>query len=385
MRNLKLALVVLCSLALISCEEMAGLLTPTPSAPPQPATIETAVSPPTPGLPSTPTPMPSPAPAAGVVGPLMAGGYQVEALVMPPGSNVRYVRLPGRLARSDDGGANWLQVTDLELPHLLVSPHGPRTLYAGDMAPCYAEGPAPVFRRSCDGGESWQELPGGLGIRPVAEHPARAGTLYGISCLGLHLSADAGETWQTSGPTDGLDITSVLPLAGEPLRLLAVLTSEGGSSQLAWFGDAGERVEGTGEGLSFWGLGALAQAGDALYVANSTGVWRSEDGGGQWVQCKDGLADVVLAADPLVAGVSEEDAGRGFGLLALAADPARPERLALGTVRGLYLSEDRGEHWLPAAADVLATLKVSAVQWDPTIPNTLYATTTQGVYAVRLP
>ncbi len=385
MRKLGPALFIVLSLALVGCQGQAGLPTPAPPvSPPVPIATATA-APATPASPVTATPVPTPTVQSGVVGPLAAGDGLIEALFAAPNSPIRYALHSRGLARSDDGGQSWLQVSDLALPRLLVSPHDPRTLYAGDMAPCLAGGEDPAFRRSRDGGESWQELPGGTGVRPVAEHPSRAGTLYGASCLGLQLSSDAGETWQRTGPTDGMDITNVLPLAGEPLRLLAVLTSEGGSSRLAWFDEAGQPAVGPALGLSFWGQGALAQAGEALYVATSTGVWRSDDGGGQWRQFTDGLADVVLAVDPAVGGLSEADAQRGFGLYALAADPKRPERLALGSERGIYLSEDRGEHWSLAPAGVLSQFRVTGIVWDPAFPDTLYASVAQGTYAVRLP
>jgi len=166
------------------------------------------------------------------------------------------------------------------------------------------------------------------------------------------------------------------------VRFLAVLTSEGGTSRLAWFGEAGKPLPDPAPGLTFWGRGVLAQSGHALFLADSTAVWRSDDGGNHWLAFKDGLADVVLAADPLTSGVSQEDSQRGFGLLALAADTAHPQRLALGTVRGLYLSEDRGEHWRPFAREALGHLKVTDLAWDPATPSTLYATTPQGVFTV---
>jgi len=182
----------------------------------------------------------------------------------------------------------------------------------------------------------------------------------------------------------GWDITALLPVAGDTVRFLAAVTSEGGTSRLAWFGEDGKALPDPAPGLTFWGRGVLAQSGHALFLADSTAVWRSDDGGNHWAAFKDGLADVVLAGDPLTTGVSQEDSQRGFGLLALAADPHRPQRLALGTVRGLYLSEDRGEHWRPFAAETLGQLKVTDVAWDTAAPGTLYATTPQGVLTVRV-
>lgn len=380
MRGVKLGLIGALLVALVGC------VPPTPTTLPSPASPSAATVAPTPVR--TPTslasPSASPTPRPVVEGPLVAAGQPVRALVLAPGSPVRYAPVAGGLARSDDHGQTWRQVASLELPRLLVSPHDPLTLYSGDVAPCLKGGPDPIFRRSNDGGQTWVELPGGRGIRPVAEHPQRRGTLYGISCNGFHVSTDGGQAWQLTWPAMGWDITALLPVAGDTVRFLAALTSEGGSSHLARFDEAGKALPDPTPGREFWGRGVLAQAGHTLYLADSTAVWRSEDGGDHWVAFKDGLTDVVLALDPNVHGISVEDSQRGYGLFALAPDPARPQRLALGTVRGLYLSEDRGEHWRPFAPEALRQLKVTDVTWDPGTPGTLYATTPQGVLAVRV-
>ncbi len=379
MRAAKLGLIGALLGALVGCGPA------TPTALPSPAAPSVAASPTpvhTPTALASPSASPTPRPA--VEGPLKVAGRPVRALALAPASPVRYALVAGGLARSDDHGQTWRQVASLELPWVLASPHAPLTLYSGDVAPCYMGGPDPIFRRSTDGGETWAELPGGRGIRPVAEHPQRRGMLYGISCNGFHVSADGGQAWQLTCPTMGWDITALLPVAGDTVRFLAALTSEGGSSHLARFDEAGKALPDPTPGLEFWGRGVLAQAGHTLYLADSTAVWRSDDGGDHWVAFKDGLADVVLALDPNVHGMSEEDSRRGYGLLALAPDPARPQRLAVGTVRGLYLSEDRGEHWRPFAPEALGQLKVTGVTWDPAAHGTLYATTPQGVLVVSV-
>ena len=370
--------------AAVGCSQ-APTATPAP-APVLPTAALTSTPPPTatpaPPPAATATPPVTPQPAAAA--PLAVEGQALRALVLVPGSGVRYGLLARGLALSEDGGRTWRRVTGLTLPAPLVSPHDYRTLYAGDIPSCYRDDAQPIFRRSTDGGASWQELAAGRGIRPVAVHPDRATMLYGISCAGLNVSRDGGQTWQTTGPTQGWDITDILPLTAGQLRFLAILTSEGGTSHLAWFDAEGRLAQNLTQGLTFWGRGVLAAAGSTLYLADSVGVWRSDDGA-TWKQFREGLADVALAADPLQEGVPEAAMQRGFGLFALAPDPADGRRLALGTVRGLYVSEDRGEHWRPASVEALAQRRIDQVAWDPVAPGTLYATTAEGVYAVRLP
>jgi hypothetical protein len=356
------------------------------STPPPTATLTPQQAPgATPTLAASATPAPPVQPQ--VEGPLGINGQPLTAVVAAPGSPVRYGVLGEGLARSDNRGQAWQRVSDVPVVPPVVSPRDPATLYAGDMASCYKDGSAPIFRRSTDGGHSWEELEGGLGIKPVAAIAGEGGhdRVYGINCEGMHLSADSGQTWELTAPTLGLDITSVLPVTNGSLRFLAVLTSEGGSSHLAWFDESGALMPDLVDGLNFWGLGVLAQVGSTLYVGDSTGVWRQREPGADWERSAQGLEDVVLEADPMTEGLSEADASRGFGLFALAPDPANPERLALGTVRGLYLSEDAGETWSPAGIQALAESRINQVVWEAGAANTLYVTTPGGVFVVRLP
>ncbi|MDI7275911.1 MAG: hypothetical protein QME94_08020 [Anaerolineae bacterium] len=382
MRTLRAGALIVLLIALLACTRAPN--SPGPGAQPSPtpsATAETSATAP------APAPTDSIATPAGAwaEGPLAVEGEYLRTIAIAPGSAVRYGVLGTGLARSDDGGQSWRRVSDLSVPTPLVSPRDALVLYAGDIPSCYRDEESPVFRRSTDGGKTWQELPAGQGIRPVAFKPGDPSTLYGISCWALNVSRDGGETWQETGPTQGWDITAILPGgSGRPL-FLAVLTSEGGTSHLAWFDGDGKLVQNLTEGLNFWGLGVLATDGMTLYLADSTGVRRSTDGGQHWTLFKDGLDDVTLDVDPQTEGIPEEDVMRGYGLFALLTDPAQPQRLVLGTVRGLYLSEDRGEHWSPAGIEALAGMRIAALNWEPQQPGVLYATTEAGVYVVHLP
>jgi len=369
--------------------------TPVPAAAPtlEPPTARPPAAPAA-GLPATPPPALTPTCSAtptllsapevpAIEGPLAAGGQALRALVIAS-QDVRYGVAAQGLWRSDDGGKTWRQVSALTIPTPMAMPGDPNTLYAASSPSCYRDDGDPTLRRSTDGGATWQELPAGKGIQPLIQRPGQPATLYGISCAGLHVSHDGGQTWQIAGPTHGWDITALIPVDNGPFFLLAVLTSEGGTSHLARFDEQGQLVQDDTQGLNFWGRGILAGAAGSLYLADSTGVRRSSDGR-TWQLFNSGLSDVVLAEDPLQAGVPREAMDRGFGLLALAIDPADPGRLALGTVRGLYISEDRGEHWHAAGDQALAQRRVNAVAWDPVAPGTLYATTPEGIFAVRLP
>ncbi len=387
MRSLRVGLVVLLAAAAAACVPSIGPGSPTAVATPTSA-ISASPTVPAPATSATASPVASPVPIQGAAeGPLAVDGQKLTALVAAAGSPLRYATLGPGLARTDDGGLTWRKVSDISLPLPLVSGGDARLLYAGKAPSCYKDEETPPFRYSADGGSTWTELPGGAGIAPVAAVAGSAGApekVYGISCRGLSVSNDGGATWQLTGATIDANITAIMPTSdGGKLRFLAVLTSEGGSSHLAWFDDSGALRQDPGPGVTFWGAGALSAAGSTLYVGDSMGVWRQRGGGG-WERFSAGLDDVVLKADPLEQGLSEEDAARSFGLLALASDPLDPQRLALGTARGLYLSLDGGEHWQLARVEGLVQSRTTQVVWEPLQPNTLYATTPEGVYTVHL-
>lgn len=389
MRTLRVGLLILLVASLVACTARPSSQ-PTPPVTSPPATApspSTALGQPAP----TATSAAAPAPEATTTpatpwaeGPLVAEGEFIRGIAIAPGSAVRYGLLGNGLARSDDGGQTWRRVSNAIVHLPLVSPANPDILYAGDFPACLRGDEDPLFYRSTDGGTTWQETPAGRGIRPIAFRPGDPSTIYGISCWAVNVSRDGGVTWEKTGPTQGWDITDILLTEGPDARFLAILTSEGGTSHLAWFNQNGELEQDLTEGLSFWGAGVLASGGSSLYIADATGVRRSDDGGQHWTLFKEGLEDVILSTDPITEGISDAEVARGYGLFALVSDPRDPRRLVLGTVRGVYLSEDRGEHWRPLGIEALARARVNGLDWEPAQPGVLYATTEVGVYRVHL-
>jgi len=101
---------------------------------------------------------------------------------------------------------------------------------------------------------------------------------------------------------------------------------------------------------------------DVLYAgADGEGVFRTADGGGSWQEKNRGLIDKTIRA--------------------LAIDPRDSSRLYAATWHGVYLSEDRGEHWAPTS---LYDVDVAALAIAPSNPDVLYAATNpRGVWSSR--
>ena len=202
-------------------------------------------------------------------------------------------------------------------------------------------------------------------------------------CGGLLISTDAGETWQPSTAIDpAYTVTALAPILDDPAVERAALvtgTSEGGTTFL-WRLDLTDPAAPTaGEPLTrFWGTGALAGQGERYLAGTATGVHVSEDGGATWRVRRDGLEAVTVSVDPFLEPIPEDERERGFGIFAVAIDPADPDRLYAGTIDGLYRSDDGGAGWrrIPGVGG-----RVSEIVLSPTAGR-LLAQTDAGVVAV---
>lgn len=178
--------------------------------------------------------------------------------------------------KSIDGGDTWTHLAESTfagrcISRLVISPSNPQRIYAAVTTaggfPALAaakghpqrNGPLGIFE-SLDGGQSWQQLAGGLpaiSATDLAMDPADPAVLYaaighifGSPSNGIYKSTDSGASWtRLAGglPTANLGRISVSIAPSNPQRIYALLTrtadaSGGGASTLgAWRSDnAGE-------------------------------------------------------------------------------------------------------------------------------------------------
>lgn len=323
---------------------------------------------------------PVPAAATPVASQRLIGQSIVPA---PPETPALYIS--GGLSRSVDGGASWELVGALPpAASIAAAVDDPALLLAGTFPSCGStEGAAPVLYRSINSGASWNEVPGELGTLPLAIWAERQ-IAVGAGCEGLRLSTDAGQTWSALPLLDpAYPVSAFAPVSGlDPTTpaLLVVGTSKGATSQV-W------RLDFAASGpptispplLTFWGGAAIAgeESGDRgqFYVlGTANGVLRSHDGGATWEQSRAGLEAVTLSVDPNQGPIPEKERQRGYGITAVAIDPARPERLFAGSVNGLFVSVDGGATW---AQSPLVTGYVSGLHLTP--EGRLLIQTPQGV------
>ncbi len=104
-----------------------------------------------------------------------------------------------------DGGATWNDVTPPDIGRAMInsidiSPHDPATAYVVATAYKFNDF-TPMIFRTRDYGASWELTTDGIDaehwVRVVREDPVTPGLLYAGTEMGLFLSRDAGDSWET--------------------------------------------------------------------------------------------------------------------------------------------------------------------------------------------
>jgi len=240
------------------------------------------------------------------------------------------------LFKSVNSGGRWTLQTGLgplldAVYRVAVDPSDPETLYVlgyklgypicGGFCPLL-----PVYdaAKSTDGGLTWQKMAQSLPLGFDAENfmgfelvvdPTDPRVLYlGHASSALFKSIDRGATWKALGGAGNISRLVIDPSAPQTLYAIAHFPST-----------AVETVE------------------------------KSADGGLTW----------TLAARGLPAGIELRD---------LALDEGRPLTLYLATARGVFVTDDGGDHWTPLMKG-LTKRNIWTIRIDPFDPATIYAGT----------
>lgn len=218
----------------------------------------------------------------------------------------------------------------------------------GDHARCLRGGESTPLSRTEDGGATWTVVEGVTDVRPLAIW-ADTGVVLGSSCDGFLISLDRGLTWSPiDGAEPGFEITAFAVVAepsGTPVILFGE-TSEGGSSRLRRLdlADPGAPLV-SGSLREYYGLAGLAASGDAYAIAAIDGVWISSNAGATWRRSAEGLEEVVLAEDPVEAGLPADVAMDEIGLFAIAFLAGPDDGLVVGTAKGVYARKSLDGAW----------------------------------------
>lgn len=276
-----------------------------------------------------------------------------------------------------------------------------------------------------DDGLNWSLEPAGLGISGepirVFDGVALPGVLFGVSHAGpgvrqlFYRSSDGGSSWNFLFEQENYNrIENPLLIPGRNGSLLLLGTYSG------YFGHTSSYSHRSTDGGHSWLTGgsgpgttydaAASFSADRIFLATSTGLRTSQDGGVSWTMVPGAPPGAVtsIAVDSgdsnrMLAGYAGTDkvplyrsddggttwtpsaAGLGGGAVrSIVYDALTPGAVyAAQTSQGVFRSADGGRTWR-AMDEGLRSREVSRLQFDPSDPRRLLASTDRGVQSLDL-
>ncbi|MEO8156577.1 MAG: hypothetical protein ABI648_02190 [Betaproteobacteria bacterium] len=255
-----------------------------------------------------------------------------------------------RLLRSKNGGRDW---TAESAPAMLGAVFA--VAFDADGKGALASTGSRIFHAGEDG--VWQDVlaPGGAApARSFARSAAAPNRVYLAGAHGLFVSDDKGKTWTRSGEGVLPDnaVASLIVVAASVETLYAVID---GSIWMSVDGarDWSMRSNGLPAGSVDVVTPDVEQSG-RLWCAAKGQVFVSDDAGLNWVSRGKDLPDIGISV-------------RG---LAVSAD----EKIIIAaTHRGMFRSTDGGENWIQVESTLPVHLESGSLKRDPRDPATLYA------------
>jgi len=279
--------------------------------------------------------------------------------------------------KSENGGDTWIQ-KNIGLPahtggyfqtrRLGIDPNNPDQVYVG----MFDYG----LYTTDNGGESWYwaEIfpgPSRRTIKSISIDPTNSLILYvGLSCpddiskQGLWKTEDGGASWEPLPYFEGM-IPSLVKIAPSDSSTVFVRTEKNDLYKRSGGDDKWEKID---KGLVDVAVNAISNIlpfDNTIYAGTeSDGVFVTTDGGSDWIQINNDLAQL---ASPLY-------------IAALAVDPNYSQRVYVGTYDdGVFFTNDAGETWIDRNTPDLNKY-VRAIAIYPANSEVLYVGTRGGVF-----
>jgi photosystem II stability/assembly factor-like uncharacterized protein len=238
----------------------------------------------------------------------------------------------GHVFASKDHAETWElrgrvgQRLDAVVTRLVVDPRDENRLFASVWYQ-HADGGG-VFE-SVDGGRDWRLL--GLGkeaVRALEIAPSDPNELVAGARTGVFLSTDNGKTWSRISPEGDPELKNLDSVAIDPRDPQVIYA---GTYHLPWLTHDGGKtwkpiIAGIIDDSDIMSLRLDASNPDRVYMSACSGIYRSDNQGGQWTK---------LQGIPYAARRTQ----------VIVQDPGTPKTLYAGTTTGLWVTRDGGENW----------------------------------------
>jgi len=300
-------------------------------------------------------------------------------------------RTCGPIFRSTDSGNTWSVISE-NVPYFgqnFCSPSGGLTDVAQSISSptalyCTASYPngTGAYFRSDDSGATWRQLKGGMAAPPevVKIDPTNPDVVYiGTFGEGIYRTVDGGAT--LTHVTTGLLGGGIYALAIYPGKSNIIFASRSINGFGEFSNSLGTLAKSVDGGISWSDYNGppfnivdiqIDQTNPStMYAATSgspnakgTGLWKTTDGGANWMQKNQGLAYLNLTT--------------------IAINPSNPNVLLVGTGHrpyggtaggGIYKSADGGNTWHKVS---IPNLEINRILINPSNPNVIYAATFGG-------
>lgn len=305
--------------------------------------------------------------------------------------DIVYAGHEGDFYRSDDAGESWLKHPKPDL-----TPWGPPGISGGIpiSATVDPDNPDVVFvnsysggnYKSVDGAKTWINSSKGYSgarIHDVVVDPENPARIYSSGFSGPFFSLDGGDYWD--GMQYGTHIANPVKLVINPSDNQNMITSNGGYAQLfrsknggmhwetaLYYAEMYPDYEGihhfkaisyapSDPDIVYAGLRSLeGNSGFEPIASKSYGMFKSFDGGDNWLRVNNGLENTLLNINCIVV------------------HPENPDIVFIATgFDGIYKSENGGESWM-RKSNGLTSAKILCLTMDKNDPDILYAGSGDG-------
>ena len=211
--------------------------------------------------------------------------------------------------------------------------------------------------------------PDGGDARAFAADPQDARHLYlGTATGWLYESRDGGENWKRLalvGKRDDLALDSIVVDHANPMHIVIgawVLGSADGGLYISNDGGVSWKIDADMQGQSIRALTPAPSNPQLLVAGTLKGVYRSNDDGEHWTQ------------------ISPQGSQELHEVESIAIDPVDPQIIYAGTWHLPWKTTDGGAHWINMKKGIIDDSDVFSIIVDPKDSKIVYASACSGIY-----